>query len=277
MNETKLWDLNDPDFVSALDEAPLWSTPFGQALLDTVLYRPGASVLDIGSGTGFPVLELAQRFGVGSRVAALDPWRAATDRLRHKMQQFGIENLTVVNAAVESMPFDDASFDLITSNNCLNNVGDRHRAWQECFRVAKPGAQLVATENLPETMMEFYRCFRQTLRELHWQELLPKVDEQIYCKRKPLTETRWVIGQAGFKIEAEKHSRFTMRFVDGSAFLRHSLIRFAFLPSWKALVPEHSLAQVFGTLEDKLNTTAAAQGCLTLTIPLVCFDCRKAA
>jgi len=76
MTAEALWDFNDPDLVAAIDELPLWSAPFGEVLLETIHLRPGLRVLDIGSGLGFPALEMAQRLGSGSEVFALDPWRA---------------------------------------------------------------------------------------------------------------------------------------------------------------------------------------------------------
>ena len=37
------FDRDDVDLASALDELPLWSAPFGLALLDTVDLRPSAT------------------------------------------------------------------------------------------------------------------------------------------------------------------------------------------------------------------------------------------
>jgi arsenite methyltransferase len=42
------------------DELPLWSAPFGLTLLDTIRMKKGIRVLDIGSGAGFPMLEIAE-------------------------------------------------------------------------------------------------------------------------------------------------------------------------------------------------------------------------
>ncbi len=274
--KTDLWNLDDPDLISAIDELPLWSAHFAQVLLETVLYRPGIAVLDIGSGTGFPALELAQRFGARSNVVALDPWRAATDRLQQEMQQYGIENLTILNASAEQMPFADSTFDLITSNNCLNKVADPKRAWQECFRVSKPGAQLVATENLPGTMEEFYECFPETLRDLNLHEYLAGVEKHIHSKRKPIEETRHLISNIGYELVLEQYPYFVLRYVNGTAFLNHSLIRLAFLPSWRALVSESKQAKAFEQVEEKLNAVAKSEGSLTMTVPVVCLDCHKA-
>jgi 16S rRNA G527 N7-methylase RsmG len=49
--------------MEVIDELPIWSVPFGLKLLDVVDYKPTISAIDIGFGTGFPLIELAMRFG----------------------------------------------------------------------------------------------------------------------------------------------------------------------------------------------------------------------
>jgi len=115
-----MWDRDDPELIGAMDDLPFWSAPFGRALLDTVDVGPGLRVLDIGSGLGFPALELAQRLGGSARVVASDPWRAATARLRRKAAAFRLENVAAVHGLAERMPFGQASFDLITSGEFVS-------------------------------------------------------------------------------------------------------------------------------------------------------------
>jgi len=67
------------------DELPLWSAPFGLMILDRVPLKAGHTYLDVGAGTGFLTVELAQRSGPDARVIAVDPWSAAVKRLRRKM------------------------------------------------------------------------------------------------------------------------------------------------------------------------------------------------
>ena len=53
------FEANNSDFVSVYDELPLWSAPFGMTLLETIKLKENAKVLDVGCGTGFPLLEIA--------------------------------------------------------------------------------------------------------------------------------------------------------------------------------------------------------------------------
>jgi arsenite methyltransferase len=271
----RTWDRDDPGWVSAIDELPLWSSPFGLALLDAVVYRPNLKVLDVGSGLGFPALELAQRLGTGSRVYTLDPWEAAGLRLTFKARQMGLTNVTVVKGTAETMEFDDACFDLITSNNGLNNVQDIEAAWRQCHRVAKPGAQMVVTENLPQTMKEFYDCLRQVCLDLGLDTAIDRIAEQIRSKRRPLDWTLALIRRTGFEVVECKTDQFSLRFVDGTAMMNHSLIQIGFLGGWKAIVPEADQDRVFAEVEKRLNRIADHQGQLRLSIPFTCIDCAK--
>ncbi len=72
------------DFNVFMDELPLWSAPFGLALLDTLRFRKHATVLDIGCGEGFPVIEIASRFGPTCQCIGLDPLFRPLTRLGSK-------------------------------------------------------------------------------------------------------------------------------------------------------------------------------------------------
>ena len=132
---------DDEDLVSAFDDLSLWSAPFGLALLDTIRMREVQAVLDVGCGAGFPLVELADRFGPRCRVAGVDPWRAAAERARAKARTRGLSNVEVVLGKAEELPFPDGTFDLVVSNNGLNNVADPRRALAECARASREGAE----------------------------------------------------------------------------------------------------------------------------------------
>jgi arsenite methyltransferase len=54
----------------------VWSAPCGLLLLERVPMKPGLTLLDVGAGTGFMTVELAQRWGPHATVIAVDPWAA---------------------------------------------------------------------------------------------------------------------------------------------------------------------------------------------------------
>lgn len=133
-------DLSAPGFADFHDELPLWSAPFGLALLDQVPLGPRLTYLDAGAGTGFLTLELAQRCGPEARVIAVDPWPAAMARLREKVRRLGLGNVTLLEQDLASVDLPPGSVDVIVSNLGLNNFADPAAALAACARVAAPGA-----------------------------------------------------------------------------------------------------------------------------------------
>ncbi len=271
----RVFDLNHPDLVSVFDELPLWSAPFGLKLLETIRFRAGIAALDIGCGTGFPLLDLAQRLGPGCQVTGLDPWEGAHRRIQLKIRMMDIRNVTAVLGRAEQMPFAAGSFDLIVSNNGINNVEDPEAALRECARVSRPGAQLVFTVNLPGTMGAFYDVYRAILRDENMDEALRALEDHIREKRKPAAWTTDLVARAGFVIESAGTSEFFLRFADGAALLNHFFTRLAFLESWRAVVPEADRGRVFSRLEAALNRAAAAEGELRLAVPFLCLSATR--
>jgi len=77
--------------TTTYDDLPLWSAPFGLTLLDTVRMKSHINVLDIGSGSGFPMLELAERMGKTCMLYGLDPAEDAIAMITAKKTAKGIE------------------------------------------------------------------------------------------------------------------------------------------------------------------------------------------
>ena len=113
------------------------------------------------------------------------------------------------------------------------------------------------------------------MKELCTDSEIDKMHRHISSKRKPLPETEDVIRKAGFKIVNTVEDSFTWKFVNGTAMLTHSTIRFAFMDPWKSILPPHGVERVFQVLEDRLNNLSEEKGELRLTIPFVCIDCEK--
>jgi arsenite methyltransferase len=268
-------DITNRDFISAVDELPLWSAPFGLKLLDTIELKKGVTALDLGCGFGFPLIELAQRLGSTCKVYGLDPWEIALERAQHKIKAYDIKNVEIVHGCGEEMPFPEAFFDLIVSNNGINNVADLQQTIRECYRVCKQGAQMVVTLNLEETMIEFYSVFQEVLAENSLGNEIQKMKEHIYSKRRPLGEIKKLLDEAGFTIREILHDSFKLRFIDGTTMFNHSLIKCWFLDSWKKILREVHLECIFERIESRLNEKSESNKGLSLTIPFVTIDCRK--
>jgi arsenite methyltransferase len=261
-----------PGNIDFLDDLPFWSAPFGLKLLDYIDYKPNITALDIGFGTGFPLIELAMRLGDSSAVYGIDPWPEAHDRVRRKIDHYGIANIRLIEGVAESIPLADHSVDLIVSNNGINNVSDVAKVFSECLRVLRKGGQFVMTMNLDGSLIEFYEQLEGVLEELQLNKEIELMHRHIYEKRRPLKEIKAMLRKHGFIIEDLEQDLFIYRFTDGTAMLNHHFIRTAFLPSWIRFLPEDHLEGIFEKVESRFNEKSRKFGGIRLSVPFVVFN-----
>ena len=266
---------NDKEMVSTMDELPLWSAPFGLSLLDTIKLGKGFKVLDIGSGLGFPLIEIAQRLGESSKVFGIDPWEEANERANLKIKKYNLKNVEVIKGTAEDLPFEDSYFDLIVSNNGINNVNDLTQTLKECSRTAKSGAQFVFTMNLEDTMKEFYNPLKKELEKRNLHESIKKMAEQIYSKRRPLNEITKLLDENDFRVNEIKHDIFYLRFADAESMFNHSLIKYWFLDGWKSIIDEDMQEEVFDKVETRMNESIKKDKHVKLSVPFVTVDCER--
>ena len=256
------------------DELPLWSAPFGLKLLDSVDYKPNITALDLGFGTGFPLLEIAMRLGNNSTVYGIENWKETFETVKGKINYYGIRNVKLIESNIESIPLDNNSVDLITSNNCINNVQDINKALFECSRVLNKGGQFLLTMNLDKTMFEFYNIMEQTLLELN---LLTEIDlmyKHIEQKRPSVDKIINPL-KNDFIIKNVEYDQFNYHFSNGTAMLNHYFIKVAFVDSWKEILPKDKIQEVFKIIETKHNEQAEEFGGIKLSIPFVLINCHK--
>lgn len=271
----KINSINKPDLTAitdVFDELPLWSAPFGLKLLEHIDYKSGITALDIGFGSGFPLTEIAMRLGEDSVVYGIDPWKEMFPRVKKKIKHYDISNITIIEGVAEQIPLADATVDLITSNNGINNVSDIDRVLTECARICKPGGQFIQTMNTDQSMMEFYEPFEKALAGMGLNRGIGEMRRHIALKRPPVDGMIARIEQHGFLIRDVLRDRFDYRFASGSAMFSHFFIRLAFLDSWIKLVPADKAQEIFDLVENELNEQARIHGSIRLTIPFVLID-----
>jgi SAM-dependent methyltransferase len=262
---------DSPEFVATFDELPLWSAPFGLMLLKHVELKPDMTVLDIGSGAGFPLIELAQRLGNSCKCYGIDPWKNANERAKQKLKNYEVENVEIVDGSAAELSFEDNSVDLIVSNLGINNFDDPAAVFKECGRVLKPGGKLCLTTNVDGHWAEFYGVFEQTLKELQMNEALEKLDiHQRHRGSEGSISGLFLV--AGLRVTRYFEDSFDMRFLDGTALLNHSFIKLGWLAGWKDIVEVEEHEKVFSALEKNLNEYAQANGELRLTVPMLYIE-----
>lgn len=105
-----------------------------RALLARTALPAQPRILDAGCGTGGHLGRYAR---IGS-VTGVDPSPDAVAFCRER-------GFAVERAGLESLPFDDESFDLIAATDVLEHVAEERRALDELRRVSAPGAALLLT------------------------------------------------------------------------------------------------------------------------------------
>jgi arsenite methyltransferase len=265
-------DFADPRLASAFDEVSLWGSRFGRMLLERMELRRGVTGLDLGCGTGFPLFELAHAHGASSRFVGADPWLTALEgRAKAKRDAHALPNVALAGADGARLPFRDGAFDLIVSNLGINNFDDPGAVLRECARVARPGARLVLTSNLSGHMGELYAVFREVVGALGRSDYLDRLDANEAHRG---SAERWsvLVEESGFRVTRMERDTFVMRYLDGSALLRHPLTVNGFLGGWRSVVDPEDEQGVFAELERRLNRIAEDAGELRMTVPMLYLE-----
>jgi ubiquinone/menaquinone biosynthesis C-methylase UbiE len=265
---------DNQDVVDTFDELPLWSAAFGLLLLKHVRLQPDLKVLDLGSGTGFPLIELAERLGKSCKLYGLDPWKNANDRARHKIKSYGLTHVEVLDGSADNIPFDNDSIDLIVSNLGVNNFDNAPVVFQECRRVLKPRGKLALTTNLDGHWKTFYQIFEDTLRQLGKATEADQLLEQ-QAHRGNIESVSRLFSANGFKITRYYQDTLDMNFLDGSALLNHHFVKLGWLSSWRDFLPDEDRIPVFTALEENLNAYSKKSGGLQLTVPMLFMEGEK--
>jgi SAM-dependent methyltransferase len=105
------------------------------------------SVLDVGSGVGHWGRLLARVLPGQATVTGVDQEPGWVEEAGRRAAADGLgDRFEYREARAEELPFDDASFDLVTCQTLLIHVPDPRAALAEMARVAKPGGLLVVSE-----------------------------------------------------------------------------------------------------------------------------------
>lgn len=103
--------------------------------------RPGEAVLDIGSGPGLLLRDLALSVGADGKAVGLDMSAPMIEIARRRCE--GLAQVTFEQAQATALPFADAAFDCAVSTQVYEYVPDMALALGELYRVMKPGGRIL--------------------------------------------------------------------------------------------------------------------------------------
>ena len=142
-------------------------------------------ILDIGCGLGGPALEMALTHG--ARVVGIDLEAPLVDRARTAAERVGLAERCAFQVVVPGpLPFDNESFDIVTSSGAVTQTADAGALFAEAHRVLRPGGWL--------SCYEWLRTDREYSEDMHYWFRM----EGLTYAMKTFAQYRALLDDAGF-------------------------------------------------------------------------------
>ena len=130
----------------------VWLPPAG--VMAALSPHPGAVVADIGAGTGYFSLPLAQAIGAQGKVYAVDAQEEMLSLLRQKLHDNSVCNVELIHADAESTTLADSSCDLVFLANVWHEFTDHSKVLEESLRILKHGGRIAILDWRPDVERE---------------------------------------------------------------------------------------------------------------------------
>jgi protein-L-isoaspartate O-methyltransferase len=116
-----------------------------ERLIEVLEPRPKERLLEVGPGTGYYALTVAERLDRG-RLEVYDLQKEMVDHVMRRAGEHGLANVTGWTGDAQQMLFEDNRFDGAYLTVVLGEIPDQDRALAELARVVKPGGRVVVGE-----------------------------------------------------------------------------------------------------------------------------------
>jgi ubiquinone/menaquinone biosynthesis C-methylase UbiE len=126
--------------------------------------QPGATVLELGPGTGYFSIEASRIIGAGGRLLCLDIQRPMLVDLTDRLRQAGVANADLILADATRLPLSDNVVDAAYLVTVIGEVPDRPQALRDLRRVLRQGAVLSFTESLTDPDYQLEDSLRDVCR-----------------------------------------------------------------------------------------------------------------
>jgi ubiquinone/menaquinone biosynthesis C-methylase UbiE len=119
-------------------------TPVVDRVVARASLTAGQHILDLGTGTGAVAERAAQVVGPQGHVVGVDISPDMLALAQQRVASGGLTNVRLCEGRAESLPAEDAAFDVVLASLSLMYVLDRAAAAREIARVLRPQGRLVA-------------------------------------------------------------------------------------------------------------------------------------
>jgi SAM-dependent methyltransferase len=110
----------------------------------------GERILEVGPGTGYYTLEVAEWIEPDGRLDVLDLQQEMLDHTMGRAAERGLSNITPTRSDATALPYHDGTFDAAYLITTLGEIPDQEAAVRELSRVLRPGGRLVVGEVLAD-------------------------------------------------------------------------------------------------------------------------------
>jgi ubiquinone/menaquinone biosynthesis C-methylase UbiE len=107
---------------------------------------PGERILEIGPGTGYYTLDMADWVAPDGTVEIFDLQREFLDHTMRRATERGVSNVVPTQGDATALPYPDGSMDAVVLTAVLGEIPDQDAAMSEIARVLKPDGRLVVGE-----------------------------------------------------------------------------------------------------------------------------------
>jgi len=108
--------------------------------------EPGERLLELGVGTGYYSLDLAEWVGPEGKLELFDLQQKFLDHVMGAAGDRGLANLVPTQGDATALPYEDASMDAVILTAVLGEIPDTAAALREIRRVLEPGGRLIVGE-----------------------------------------------------------------------------------------------------------------------------------
>lgn len=171
---------------------------------------PGAAILDFGCGAG-ELVSAARAAGLDMR--GCDVYYGGSNT-REEAAARGLLGTYVIESAEGSIPFADASFDLVVNNQVMEHVADLDRTLAEIHRVLRPGGTALSIFPSRDVWREghigipFSHWFaRDSRARFYYTWLLRSLGAGTWKEQAPTTR-RWAVDKLAW---IDKYTRYRAR------------------------------------------------------------------